>query len=168
MTVDNQPRPSLDIDRLIEGISLSHSPIRYPLEFAPRAKFHKATSLLVGQQLWSLPLPFQTLDQTARRARANVLMLRDMKDREPVMSVRCDAAAWIGDSLLTVRDLIPHFAPSSPPSFVSAELNIALDLNEHGVDVTSARDRWSHRERVEGFEMAARILVGPRQMRFVA
>ena len=167
MTTNNQCRQTLDIATLLGCGRLNVAYSYNCSEFAPTARMHPSLGLLAGQQLWSLPLPFETLDQTARAAQADVLMFRDMKDRDPLRSVRCDLSVWIGECLLIVRDLIPHYGLTGIASFMN-EQSPGFVLSPRGLVLAPHLPQMGFRERVEGIERATQILLGQSRWRLVA
>lgn len=167
MHTQHHSRQTIDISRLIRSDHQTAARVQNPLEFAPSAFLHEKLGLLVGQQLWSLPLPLETLDQTARASQADVLMFRDMKDRDPLRSVRCDLSVWIGECLLIVRDLIPHYGLNGIASFMN-EQSPGFVLSPRGLVLAPHLPQIGFRERVEGIERATQLLLGQSRSKIVA
>lgn len=74
------------------------------VETGVEATVIKGPRVFVDRQLWSLPYPRDALRAHAVATSTDVLIFRDMKDRDPLRSVRCDAAIWVGEHVIAFSD----------------------------------------------------------------
>lgn len=153
-------RKPLKINAFINHISDDTKASPYPLEVAPGTRRLTDIPLLVGQQLWSLPTPSETLADIAQLAGCHVMLMRDMKDRDLLRSVRCDVSLLAGESVITVHNLIPHVGERTPPLLLSHDGDSMLPLTKYGLTHLLQTVHMSVPERREGVEMAARLLLG--------
>lgn len=137
------------------GAKLSNA---FPVEAGVEATSIKGPRVFVGKQLWSLPYPSDALRAQAVAMSADVLIFRDMKDRDPLRSVRCEAAIWIGEEVITFSDLIPYLDHQSSPLLLTSTGASTIAVTDHGLVLGPTPIFLSPIKAREGITLAAQII----------